>query len=274
MQQCVVSKYTKCKHCFTKDCILKDMKFLKVIGEGVQGLVVHAIWKGKQVAVKIEMLNVYPITMTNRSDYKCDKNLQQFQDVIQAYYTKVSKAEIAKRAWIRSTQQFKKEAQKTIEFGKLNVGPKIYFAKFCAKGLETPQGVSDVGILVMEKFDMTLRDLMRLIVSETRFRRIRLQQFIHVLDELQKMSQHLSNKLIHGDVHNDNIVIQFEQNRVKKVRLIDFGLNYNPSLNLKTELEWEQEDSCKELLENLIEHTKDTNAIYIVKEMLKEIKSR
>ena len=66
-----------CKHCLSTDCVksqnfLQKLEFLNVIGSGGQGVVINAKYGNEIVAVKLEVLNAWPITLTNRENFKCD----------------------------------------------------------------------------------------------------------------------------------------------------------------------------------------------------------
>jgi serine/threonine protein kinase len=264
---CFVSDETKCKHCFTNTCIaqaLKNIKILNTIGEGVQGIVLNALWKNKPVAIKIEILNVYPITMTNRSNYKCNNIWSKF---LIDLYTEESKRNVPKHAWIRTTKSFEQEAKKSMKLGNANIGPKVYYFKICKNGLITPNGVCDTGILVMEKFDLTLREFIDFIIENDKFRMMRIQEFIHILHDLETLGKRASSVIpFHGDLHNENIVLKFSSNgslsKVNKikVRLIDFGLDYNPKRKkyIQDEIKEEIVDSCKYLKKQLYKSGKLT----------------
>ncbi len=259
---CFISKETKCKHCFTYNCgekALNNITILDTIGEGVQGIVLDALWKKTHVAIKIEILNVYPITMTNRSNYKCDNLWMEnpfISNILKNFYIEESKHNVPKHAWIRTTESFEQEARKSLKLGKSNIGPKVFYFKVCRKGLITPNSVCDTGILVMEKFDMTLGGFIDSIIQNDPFRYERIQEFVHILKDLENLGQRAIDVIsFHGDLHNENIVLKFPKHgslsRVNKikVRLIDFGLDYNPKHKkyIQDEIKEEILDSCKYL---------------------------
>ena len=66
-------KIGKCTNCIYETCpLINDLTvFDNVISQGVQGTVVAGTYKNQEVAIKIEMLNDYPVTMTNRIKIKC-----------------------------------------------------------------------------------------------------------------------------------------------------------------------------------------------------------
>jgi hypothetical protein len=264
---CFTSDETKCQHCFTNTCsekAFKNIKLLGTIGEGVQGIVLDALWKTIHVAIKIEILNAYPITMTNRSDYRCD---DIWSKLLKSFYIEESKRNVPKHAWIRTTTSFEKEAKKSQKLGDAKIGPKVYYFKICEKGLITPNGVCDTGILVMEKFDMTLREFIDFIIENDKFRMMRIQEFIHILHDLKTLGKRASSVIsFHGDLHNENIVLKFSTtgslskvNKIK-VRLIDFGLDYNPKTkkNIQDEIKDEIFDSCRYLKKQLYKSGKLT----------------
>ncbi len=266
---CIVSPNTECVHCFRKNCVqefLKQTTLGKPLGEGVQGLVVEAIWRGKDIALKMEMLNVYPITMTNRTfDFVC-KSRSQIPEREYAKAVKSSKRDIEKHSWVNTTQDFSKEIRVAKLLSDARVGPRVYFAGICKAGLQTPQGIVDTGLLAMERFDMTLGDFIGIIVQDSEYRSNRVAEFVKILRDLEILRDRAALVVKrHGDLHTGNVVLKLPRdfylksvNRLK-VRLIDFGLDF--AKGSRTGIVKEINDFIKKMKNKLFKKLSKHNAM-------------
>jgi hypothetical protein len=257
MRKCVVSRRTNCEHCFTGRCaskLLKDVKFGKVLGEGVSGLVISGTRNQKRFALKIEMLNTFRVSMTKMTDFRCDNEwfkIPGVLDMVQKYYIAESKHEYPKHTWVHSTEDFNKEVALIVRLAEVDVCPKVYFHGVCENGLNTPQGKCDVGILAMEQYDTPLREFVDYVLkSPAKLRGLRILELDQVFQDLVLVGERASAIIKrHGDLHDHNIVLKLgsryseEKVNLIKVRLIDFGIDFERGTGTTIKMEIKSEIS-------------------------------
>lgn len=239
MAQCF--KSGKCVNCVLAECsLLKDLVFHDFIAEGVQGSVVSATYKKKHVAVKIELLNAYPVTMTKRTKMKCDSfwfKIPLLANLIATILTLTNSNPIYNPI---TTSQFHEELKMATRMGDLKVGPIVYDGGVCLKNIQTKAGTFDVGLIIMEKYDMTLAAFvekkLNSIVDRDSFRKS-VPIWRKLVRNLLKMTQK-NIGISHGDLHDNNILVK-ESGRRLKVAIIDFGLTHGNSPGLfRSEIEF------------------------------------
>lgn len=241
-----------CKHCLSTDCVksqtfLQNLEFLNVIGSGGQGVVINAKYGDDIVAVKLEVLNAWPITLTIRENFKCNSFWMKIPGVPQlvAKYLKLKNNDIPDI----TMKDFKQECDLAKALGIANVGPKVFFHGICLKGLHTIEGILDIGILVMEKYDMSLEYFIQHNVIPNP--KISLLCLKLIFKNLRALGPKGSKILMDcDDINENNIVLKFEENGKIKVRLIDFGYCRN-SLNNKDRLSIEIEAALMYIKINL-----------------------
>lgn len=225
MTQCF--KSGPCTNCILAECsLLKDLVFHDFIAEGVQGSVVAATYKKKQVAVKIELLNAYPVTMTRRKKLTCDSfwaKIPLFARLIATILRITNTQQIYDPI---TTAQFNQELKTAQSLGDLKVGPVVFDGGICLKNLQTQVGTFDVGLIIMEQYDMTLweflKDELGSMVDQSTFRQ-RIPTWHKIVRDLRKMTKK-DIGISHGDLHFSNILVKKSRQGLK-VAVIDFGFS-------------------------------------------------
>jgi len=227
-------KDKSCTNCLTKECVdtfdfLKTIKFEEVIGSGHQGIVVNAIHENKEIAIKFEILNSYPVTMTNRDKINCNSLWFQIPGMAKLVrsYKEFSTRNLTMYKKT-STQDFEKECEFAQNISNLKAGPNVLFNSVCIKGLETKVGLVDVGILAMEKYDFSLSDYIKALLQ---FPPLEFEKSLHTISQICKSLRKIGKRLpnfSHGDLHDENVLLlnivkPKRRWRTVKVGLIDFG---------------------------------------------------
>jgi hypothetical protein len=128
---CFTTPNKNCTNCLTQTCIksfefLKDCEFTNVIAQGHQGTVVNAVYKNKEIAIKFEILNDYPVTMTNRKGINCDSfwmKIPGFIEMTKAYLEfQVKNSSLYKRTTIK---EFEQECDLASKLSDLKIGPNV-----------------------------------------------------------------------------------------------------------------------------------------------------
>jgi serine/threonine protein kinase len=222
-----------CTNCLTKQCVetfnfLQETKFDKVIGLGHQGLVINALYKNKEIAIKFEILNSYPVTMTTRKGINCNSlwfKIPGIAKLVQKYLEfDVRNLKLYKNTTV---SDFEKECELAQKIGELKAGPTVLFHTVCRQGLETAIGLVDVGILAMEKYSYSLRYFVSAMLEYDVENFKKSLQYLHqIFTKLRSAATRLSN-FIHGDLHADNVLINTTMKHGKprfKIGIIDFGV--------------------------------------------------
>lgn len=236
-------KINECTNCIYETCpLLNDLTFSKVISQGVQGTVIAGTFKNQEVAIKIEMLNDYPVTMTSRTNIKCDSFWIKVPGVAQMMKSYLKFQTRNNKSLQPMTDiQFQEESSLATQMGDIGIGPKVFLTGICRKQLKTAVSLSDVGIIVMEKFDCSLKDFI-LESSE-----MDLVSFLEILPKIKRIVMDLrsfgkrgSKFVEHGDLHHRNILLTKLPNGFYKVAIIDFGFSKKETneYNFSVEIEY------------------------------------
>ncbi len=234
-----------CDNCVTQQCVdskLTDTKFKNVIAQGRQGTVINAVYKHQEIALKLEMLNAYPVTMTKRPGIDCNSiwmKLPGFIKLAQAYL-KYQTHNDSTYAPITSSG-FEMECEFAQKLSDLGIGPHVLYKGVCMRGLQTAAGVVDVGFLAMEKFDTTLDDYLIEVEENPDFDQFqdRLRELKSIFRDLRKLGHIGAAVLSHGDLHDQNVLLMRLPHGRFKVRVIDFGFSKTdtaPDFGLEVEL--------------------------------------
>jgi serine/threonine protein kinase len=227
---CFFDKKTKCKHCINKTCkIFKKLTFGKILGQGIQGVVVEAKYNKdkKWKALKIEILNQKPITTTSQGNVFCPNVLYKIPGV--KWLVKQT-LEYTNRyhKYISTPVKFKNESKITTQVGKIGIGPKVYEYGICKNGMETDFGTYSIGYILMEKQEITLSSFLKtnFPLKKVKFDKIKISNnFIilyNIFKKMRKMSRNKS-KFVHTDLHTSNVMLTLKP---FKVSFIDWGLGF------------------------------------------------
>ena len=137
--------------------------------------------------------------------------------------------------------QFEQESSIATRMGDIGVGPKVFRTGICRKQLKTAVSLSDVGIIIMEKFDCSLDDFIQECLK------MDLKSFLETLPKIKRIVRDLrsfgkkGSKLVeHGDLHDGNVLLKKLPNGFYKVAIIDFGFSkkdtneYNFSIEIES----------------------------------------
>jgi hypothetical protein len=220
---------------------LRDTKFKNVIAQGRQGTVVNAVYKDQEIALKLEILNAYPVTMTKRSGIDCDSiwtKIPGFTKLTQAYLQYQTRNDDMYD--IMTLEKFQTECDFARKLSDLGIGPRVIYTGVCVRGLRTAAGIVDVGFLGMEKFDTTLDDHIIAMEKNQDLEHFTksLRELQYIFRDLRKLGHIGANVLSHGDLHDQNVLLLRQPNRKFKVRVIDFGFTSDrtPDFGLEVEL--------------------------------------
>lgn len=155
------------------------------------------------------------------------------------------------------------EIEISILAGKLNIGPKIHKFYICQLGSKKEAYL----VLMMEYIDgktlkQYLTDKNENITNEEK-------QFI--IDKIKtKMDLLHDNKVIHWDIHSDNIMLSFSKNKIKDVFIIDYGNSKRIDTYIHSQLN-QDNNSIKYLFESGTRDINGKNLIdYIILRMIED----
>ncbi len=219
----------RCEHCLVCAPLLAKLKHVKlteILGQGAAGVVLKAIWKRKHVAVKFVILNSVPFTFGMRVPITCDPDTNVVSRFFQKWLLHIRWALRSSDFISRpiSTRDFEAEAAMATRMSDLEIGPRVYVAEHCSRGLTTWFGETlDVGVIVMDKLDARLdswiNDWMDKVRKRT-FTAFIKRHWTRVVANTCNLAKRAEPYLPGQDLHTGNIMLRVPSLEVK---FIDFG---------------------------------------------------
>lgn len=202
---------------------LKDVELGKVLGAGIAGVVVEGFRPGSlpTLAIKFLILDQQPYVFGQRGGFKCRRGFLWFFKILARLEWNAGGYPTQFAAPI-TTQDFRNEASLARKASKHNIGPKVYYSAVCEKGLDTALGDANLGMLAMEKYDLTLSKWLKTLKPLDDSAILQWVQIAHSVLALAKKALPIIK--YHGDLHAANVVLKRRKSK-SVVRFIDFGFH-------------------------------------------------
>jgi hypothetical protein len=209
--------------CWMNDPNLNDIDIRQMLGQGAQGMTMAGC-RGNtcNLAVKVSVLNAAPVSLLANVD--CASWLLDIP-LVKSFLRVRERLRFLR--FVRTPADFEQEVKIATKAGELGIGPKVLYSKVCAGGLSNPQfGSFDVGILVMERMDMTLISFAFKHPDKYKAR------FRDLLKQARKIgSKADKHGLHHEDLHANNIMM-----KGTKLKIIDWGINDGHRISTEREM--------------------------------------